>query len=87
MVALAQEADKFCYLRGEVQYSSTGRGRLIIVSVAHKCQVKLKVGVVSMQLFTPRLDFFLDLINPWPHRPSAVNHETNTDLHKQYIIF
>ena len=70
-------------LRGEFQCGSTGRERSIVVSVAHKRQVKLQVGVVSMQLLTPRLDFLLNFINPWSHRSSAINHEANTDLQEQ----
>lgn len=39
--------DIFIHLRSEIEWANVGIRRLIIVSVEHKCQVQLQVGVVS----------------------------------------
>ena len=68
------------YSRGEIKAKGTLFLRLVIVSVANKCNMQLQLSVVIMQLLAPSLYVPFDIINPWLHGPSTVNHETQPNL-------
>ena len=67
-------------LRGEVDHCGASVFRLVIVGIAYKRHMQLHVSVPGMKLLTPNLDVLFHLINPWIHRPSAVDHEAQTCL-------
>ncbi len=59
-----QYATAHINIPGEVKFSRPYLWGLVVVCVAHKCQLEIQVVVVAVQLQTPLGDAILDILYP-----------------------